>query len=113
MPCAGNIASHSASERSVFLPGTFFTCWALQSHSSSKSPSNVVDRPPVDPGRLHRHGGHPGLHEKGRELGQSLLGGGEPSWPISTEPVGPATLYRPQRCPGGRPGAHPLPHLFH
>ena len=41
MPCAATSASHSASERSLFLPGTFFTCWALHSHSSSNRPSRV------------------------------------------------------------------------
>ena len=41
MPWAATSANHSASERSVFLPGTFFTCAALHSHSSEKSPSEV------------------------------------------------------------------------
>ena len=41
IPCAATSASHSASERSVLRPGTFFTCCALQSHSSSKRPSRA------------------------------------------------------------------------
>ena len=41
IPWAATSASHSASLRSVFRPGTFFTCWALHSHSSSKSPSRA------------------------------------------------------------------------
>jgi len=38
----------------------------------------VVDRPPVDPGRLHRDGCYPGVHQERRELGQPRLGRGEP-----------------------------------
>jgi hypothetical protein len=37
IPCAATSASHSASDRSVLRPGTFFTCRALHNHTSKPS----------------------------------------------------------------------------
>src|SRR5437764_1314693 len=68
IPWAATSASHSASDRSVFRPGTFFTCWAYmlgvaQPQLRKDALQGVVDTLPVHPGGLH-------AHPEGLRLGQ-------------------------------------------
>ena len=86
IPWAATSANHSASERSVLRPGTFFTCCGVaEPQLFEEAFEGVVDRPPVDPRRLHGDRVDPGIDEK-------RVSSARPSWVVANRALATSML---------------------